>query len=132
MVYKDRLARGRCGRCAARPPRPGLSTCQECADKVAKRYWSDPKAWNAKAKRIRDQHRLDVIKHYGDKCACCGETTPEFLAIDHIDGIGKERRRSGSSFYIWIKAQGYPDHLQVLCHNCNMAKSFYGRCPHTS
>ena len=24
----------------------------------------------------------------------------------------------------------YPKNLQILCHNCNMAKGFYGECPH--
>lgn len=98
---------------------------------MAKRYWSDPKAWAAKAKRVRDKHRADVLAHYGNKCACCGETTPEFLVIDHIDGLGSEKRMPGSTFWIWIKKHGYPDSLQVLCHNCNAAKGIYGRCPHT-
>jgi hypothetical protein len=30
-----------------------------------------------------------------------------------------------------VKAAGYPkDRYQLLCHNCNMAKGFYGLCPH--
>lgn len=30
----------------------------------------------------------------------------------------------------WLKTNGYPDGFQTLCHNCNMAKGFYGICPH--
>ena len=30
-------------------------------------------------------------------------------------------------------SNGYPkDCLQLLCHSCNKAKAFYGRCPHQS
>jgi hypothetical protein len=26
----------------------------------------------------------------------------------------------------------FPDGFQVLCHNCNLAKGYYGECPHNS
>ena len=30
-----------------------------------------------------------------------------------------------------LKAQGCPrDRYQILCHNCNLAKYYYGVCPH--
>ena len=81
------------------------------------------------------QRRKDVINHYGGICICCGETIFEFLGIDHIDGGGIEHRKAigmsgGSNFYGWIRKNNYPDGFQVLCHNCNMAKGFYGICPH--
>lgn len=53
--------------------------------------------------------RYKVLKHYGRKCMCCGET--KRVVVDHI----KPRRR-------------YPelalkfDNLQVLCNDCNMGK----------
>jgi hypothetical protein len=86
------------------------------------------KAW---AKKIRE----DVFNHYGSECVCCGERTPEFLCIDHANnGRGNPADRHGTSggpmFYAWIKRNNYPDDLQVLCHNCNMAKALYGICPH--
>lgn len=34
--------------------------------------------------------------------------------------------------YAWLHANKYPDGFQVLCHNCNMAKGFYSRCPHNN
>ena len=76
--------------------------------------------------------KVKTLNHYGGKCACCGETEIKFLAIDHIDNDGgKDRKRAGAScFYYWIKRNDYPTNLQVLCHNCNMAKSFYKICPH--
>jgi hypothetical protein len=75
--------------------------------------------------------RLAAINHYGGKCACCGETNLEFLAIDHINNDGAEHRRQvGKMIYRWLRANNYPGGFQVLCHNCNMAKGFYGYCPH--
>jgi hypothetical protein len=37
----------------------------------------------------------------------------------------------GASLYQMLKRNGYPkDCFQLLCHSCNKAKGFYGRCPH--
>lgn len=87
---------------------------------------------NAKGRKRTRQRRLGVLSHYGGKCACCGETTFEFLAIDHINGGGGEHRRKiGKSETVkWLIKNNYPEGFQVLCHNCNLAKGFYGECPH--
>lgn len=75
--------------------------------------------------------RLNVISRYGGRCVCCGESRYEFLAIDHINGGGAEdRKRSNGNIAKLAESEGYPDTLQILCHNCNMAKGFYGACPH--
>lgn len=78
--------------------------------------------------------RNDILVAYGGKCKCCGETQPEVLAVDHINGGGNKHRRIvglGKNFYSWLRKKGFPqDDFQLLCHNCNMAKSFYGICPH--
>lgn len=80
--------------------------------------------------------RVKVLLHYGGKCSCCGEARYEFLAIDHINGGGYQHRKSlkvgASALISWIINSGYPTDFQVLCHNCNMAKGFYGECPHSS
>jgi hypothetical protein len=86
---------------------------------------------NAKLEEIRNT----VLEHYGSMCACCGETEPQFLNIDHINNDGAEHRRAignrvGSSFYRWIIKNNFPKDLQLLCCNCNMAKGLYGTCPH--
>jgi ribosome-binding ATPase YchF (GTP1/OBG family) len=39
---------------------------------------------------IREK-RLLVLKHYGNRCSCCGETEIEFLAIDHVNGVKNSR-----------------------------------------
>lgn len=74
--------------------------------------------------------RLKVIEHYGNECRCCGEKENKFLGIDHIEnGKGNPVNRKESSYREAIR-NNYPDYLQVLCHNCNLAKGFYGKCPH--
>src|SRR5688572_13317459 len=90
----------------------------------------------AKEKEKRLALRQEVLAAYGGACVCCGETITQFLAIDHIDGKGAEHRRrhglaTSTSMYAWLKRNGFPrDNYQVLCHNCNNAKGFYGACPH--
>jgi predicted restriction endonuclease len=86
---------------------------------------------NAKLEEIRKI----VLEHYGSRCACCGETEPQFLNIDHVNSDGAAHRRAlgnlvGSSFYRWIIKHHFPNDLQLLCCNCNMAKGLYGICPH--
>lgn len=78
------------------------------------------------------QQRLDCLKQYGNKCICCGEDRPEFLSFDHIAGGGTKHRRMerAGRITIWLTKNGYPPGFQILCHNCNMAKGFYGQCPH--
>ena len=78
--------------------------------------------------------RNRVLEAYGNKCVCCGENYKEFLAIDHIEGGGNKKKReigkNGACYYKWIINNNFPKDLQILCHNCNMAKGLYGKCPH--
>lgn len=78
--------------------------------------------------------RLRVLKHYGDKCACCGENTEAFLCLDHINGGGNQHRKEFKSkvfsLYKWIENNNFPGGFQILCSNCNMAKHTKGVCPH--
>lgn len=83
-----------------------------------------------------------VLKHYGGNpphCACCQETESNFLAIDHVNGGGREHRRrlkesvgiSGDTmFYRWVIYEDYPPMFRILCHNCNFAHGAYDHCPH--
>jgi len=79
-------------------------------------------------KRIREA----VIKGYGGKCACCGESHYEFLALDHRNGGGNRERKEKSVTEIYRDAlKNYnPDKYRILCHNCNSAYAYYGYCPH--
>ena len=52
------------------------------------------------------------------------------LQLDHIEGGGNKDRQAkgtGSTFYAWLKRNGYPPGYQVLCANCNYIKRFENR-----
>ena len=77
--------------------------------------------------------RLRIFEAYGNACACCGETTLEFLTIDHVNNDGAEHRRTiGRGDYMMrdIIKREFPPDFQLLCWNCNGAKGAYGVCPH--
>ena len=109
-------------------PHQADGLCKNC-------YYKTDKAHETQ-KKYRERTKLETLEHYSGgeaKCACCGEKEIKFLGIDHIDGCGVERRKkepSGSPIIIFLKARNYPEGYQVLCHNCNMAKGNYGKCPH--
>lgn len=100
------------------------------------RNWRDKnyEYYKALGRKYTRQLREEVINAYGGKCICCNESHIEFLAIDHIYNDGKEDRKivgTSTQFYRYLKRNNYPkDRYQILCHNCNMAKAFYGQCPH--
>jgi len=86
-------------------------------------------------KRRAAELRKETIAAYGNKCACCGEVSIEFLSIDHINGKGsihrkKIGRKGGHNFYRWLRMNDWPKGYQVLCFNCNCAMGFFGYCPH--
>ena len=122
---KQRISRKGANVCAVcKEPLDNLTTwCNKCREKV-----------KIAGKFRRDRIKELVIRTYGGKCACCAESRIEFLSIDHKYNDGnidrKEHGLSGNSIYVRIRDSGFPEHLQVLCYNCNMAKAFYGNCPH--
>lgn len=88
----------------------------------------------------RAKVRAEVFEAYGGyKCACCGETEPMFLTIDHIANDGNTHRRElvkkigkgGTAFFDWLRRMKFPKGFQVLCRNCNWGKhANHGVCPH--
>ena len=96
--------------------------------------------------RARERERYRELKDqvyaaYGNRCACCGETEPMFLSIDHVHNDGNERRKAlrygfgrragGVRLYTTIAELGFPDTYQILCMNCNWGKARNdGVCPH--
>jgi hypothetical protein len=124
------------------------SVCKECVKADRKRrYVENPRKYNLQSQAYSRKHREGnilrarrrrerVLAEYGGACACCGETTPEFLAIDHVFNDGEAHRRElkgyGRAIYLWLARNGYPKdgRFQLLCHNCNTAKGLYGGCPH--
>lgn len=93
--------------------------CQKCKDY----YYDHSRAFRTK-----------VLNQYGHACACCGESTYEFLTIDHVHNDGHLDRKQGfrgPKLLRKIVAENYPDHYQILCYNCNGAKSTCPNgCPH--
>ena len=85
------------------------------------------------AKRYRAKLKKQILDAYGPICSCCGETIPEFLTPDHINGGGGKhlKKRGVQGIYLDIIREGFPkDKYQILCMNCNWGKSVYGACPH--
>ena len=122
--HEEARAAGLCRDLCGRPAREGRTKCQVCGAKDA-------------TGRPEDRLRLrrEVLAAYGGQCACCGERTPEFLQVDHINNDGAAHRRSisrksGEPFAKWLRRNGWPPGFQLLCANCNSAKGFYGACPH--
>lgn len=122
------------------------SQCRTCnREKTAKwrelnntREWKDKcnRARKEKNRRIKDA----VFGAYGGyRCACCGETEPLFLSIDHVNNDGARMRRemlghrtmAGAATYAWLHRHNYPAGYQVLCMNCQHGKRMnHGVCPH--
>lgn len=140
-----------------RNDRPGKyrAACKKCAsekfkqwhvvpkNKIRKRKTTDVWRVNNRTRVNRTQNantakvKADTMAAYGGHCVCCGETGIAFLTIDHIYGGGNIERRekfngvAGKAFYLWLKRNDYPkENYQILCHNCNQAKSICGVCPH--
>lgn len=99
-----------------------------------KRYrQADPEKIRKQDRERRLRLKLLVISAYGGRCACCGETEPEFLSIDHVNGGGtKHRKKVGFSgtVYRLCRDLGFPAEYQILCFNCNFSKSRGGVCVH--
>lgn len=101
--------------------------CVACALKKEQRV-------QLERKRVWRQKLYDeVIKAYGAKCKCCGETIRLFLTLDHVEAIGGQKTRPGIvATYIDARRRGFPDDYQVLCFNCNCGRARNGGiCPHT-
>lgn len=107
------------------------------------------KAWNAEN---RERQRANRQKTYwrlkeqayaaygGYVCACCGETEPMFLSIDHVNNNQREYAKklgqfhTGAKLLKWLEENNYPQgEFQILCHNCNQGKRLNGGvCPHVT
>ncbi len=114
-----------------------MSACKECRKTAYKIYKQNEIAKYGRSKEAlrKAAIRLEVLKYYSKSdtpnCACCGENHIQFLGIDHINGEGNKHRKSiSNNLYKWLYKSGFPAGFQVLCHNCNLARGFYGRCPH--
>lgn len=90
---------------------------------------------SCRGKAQRAMLRLRLIETFGGKCACCGETHPLLLTLDHVQGGGKQEYQNKRTHQIWlraIKVGPNTGEFQLLCMTCNFAKGQYGVCPHQS
>ncbi len=111
--------RGVCNRCYNEGQRQRFSGAYKAQHKVVQ-------------KKYKDRIRKEFQDAYGNKCACCGENTPEFLELDHINGGGRQHRlKEKRDLYQVAKLEGYPkDKYRLLCSNCNHSLGTKGYCPH--
>lgn len=128
VTYYERKENGICTQCGKSEADGGIQ-CNACKEIAAKQD-------RGLRRKLKD---AAYAAYGGYVCACCGETHPKFLAIDHINGDGNVHRRSmtkskrigSKTTYRWLRDNGYPPGFQVLCHNCNVAKHLNGNvCPH--
>jgi len=80
------------------------------------------KSLQEKARERKHRIRLEVIAAYGGKCAHCGENSPHRLHIHHKNGGGShERGRHGRGvqFLYWLRRNGYPNDIELLCATCH-------------
>lgn len=108
---------GLCKSYGRHPAQTNHTACAGCRQRQVERY-----------------HKLKLaafMAYGGAHCNCCGETTFEFLTIDHIGGGGNRHRRViGSGILVWLKHRNYPKGFQVLCMNCNLGCGDGKECPH--
>lgn len=126
------------------------SWCRACRVARAKKYNDANREKRAayqaelmrtQAKLVRSQQRKysrkirqEMLDAYGRSCACCGESTEEFLSLEHLNGDGKDHaERLGGRSYIYrdLKKRGWPkDDYALYCMNCNWGSRRTGICPH--
>lgn len=119
--------------------------CADCRRPFDRKNYTDGLCRQCKTKRAniqRRKDRIDVLRYYGGRCVCCGETEVGFLTFDHInnDGwterTGMNGRASGGAIILELKKlalnEEYRSDIQILCYNCNCARQFSSDriCPH--
>jgi len=121
--YHARGGQGQCPQCG-KAPEPGKKHCLNCI---------------AVCKQAQQAHylnlRAEVLFHYGAACSHCGDPRLECLELDHVGGWGtyhrddKGRRISGDEMWRWLKKNGFPDTVRLLCGSCHSALSYWGFLP---
>lgn len=79
--------------------------------------------YNEHNKRQQRLLRLAVLDKFGGKCNICGETTYEFLALDHVNGSrGEHYKYHCYQIYARALRSKSTTKYQLLCHNHNFEK----------
>lgn len=111
------------------------SWCRDCSNGYRREHKkANKKYWQQVYKEAKIKLRTEIFSYYGGRCTCCGESTYEFLSLDHVHGGGHAERKllkGTETIMRKIRRGELPkDNYTVLCHNCNQAKGHYGVCPH--
>lgn len=90
------------------------------------------RAWHA---AYRARLRAEMLVAYGGRCACCGESEPVFLQLDHVHNDGhldRKAHKTSTKLFAVLRRQNWPrERYQLLCANCNFGKLLNrGVCPH--
>jgi hypothetical protein len=122
MTREQVIAAGLCAWCRG-PKERGIQMCNSCAQKTTTARMA-----------FKERCREKVFAHYGERCACCGETERAFLVVDHIGGGGHAHRQAESyasaNIYGYLVKTGLPPDFRILCSNCNHATKDGKPCPH--
>lgn len=98
-----------------------------------KKRMENPILHEEKKRRHKEMYwriKMQFFQMYGESCACCGESTKEFLTIEHINGMQGKKRKHGMYQYKEATNEYRPDLYETLCMNCNHAIGRVGYCPH--
>jgi len=88
---------------------------------------------NLEKRKERAKLKNEVLNHYSNGKMCCencGFSDIRALQLDHINNNGAQERKevfgsrtcAGTTFYRWVRRQGFPVGYGVLCANCNIIK----------
>jgi len=106
-------------------------------EKIRIREDEDRDRLNKGRRERRIKLKRQILSHYSNNtliCGCCSESIYDFLTIDHINGGGRKHIQEikGNGIYQWLKNNNFPEGFQVLCYNCNCARSRQpnNKCPH--
>lgn len=84
----------------------------------------------AQGRRHREAVRREAIEKYGGACVRCGIEDWRLLCFDHVNDDGNAMRGtlhpvSATDFVKWLRKQGWPPIVQLLCYNCNALKAHH-------
>lgn len=108
---------------------------EEILARLKRNYEADPAPKKEYARQQALQLRTEFLAAYGGSCACCGETEPAFLCLDHMnrDGVHDRAITGGRNVGVIrrLKREGWPKNgYRLLCANCNTATAWGRECPH--
>jgi hypothetical protein len=99
--------------------------CKICENsKNNNRYNKNRDKYLINNKNRYQEIKEEVFSYYGGKCNICGQRDHSLLSLDHLEGNGRQHRKSilridsGTGFHKWV-CKNKPNNLRLLCYNCN-------------